>query len=521
MLIEVIKFKSPSEASVAQPSSIGRVFCLYLYYILFIFLINIPLNSFSQTPPSGDVGIFTPNLQKIYTEICQFKIQSAKQALAKESNQNEIKILLDDFSDMILLLNNGTQAEFDKIASKESERLELVEDLDKKSPYNKFVQAEIKLHWTLLKYRFGHEVKAAWNFIQAYRLLEENQKEFPKFIPQYKTLGAVHFILGSIPDSYAWVTKILGLKGNSKQGLKELHIASKDPIWGLESQFYEYFFQGFFLKMDEKSHQNLLNFLEKYKDYLSVNFLATAISFKDQRSEQANLILQKIPIGNGYLMMPIIDYYKGEVALQKGVYENAILNYSKYLKNYKGNSFLKEVNLKIFYAFWFNNDFEKGLPYLKRIKSVGNELADADKFAQKVYDTYEKNKFLPNKSLQKARFAFDGGYFEKAVNEIEAVDEKSMPLPKEKAEYFYRKGRIYHKINHSDKARTAYNQAIKLSENQEWGYGALSTLQFGYLYKEAGNKVEAKKYFERALAYKKHESKNSVDSKAKAALNEL
>jgi hypothetical protein len=33
--------------------------------------------------------------------------------------------------------------------------------------------------------------------------------------------------------------------------------------------------------------------------------------------------------------------------------------------------------------------------------------------------------------------------------------------------------------------------------------------------------MKAKIYFEKAISYKKHEYKNSVDNKAKAALNEM
>ncbi len=513
MLIGVTKYKTISSHPFRSDGrfKLGKGFFVFL----FLFFFN-SLSSFSQSTQFE----FTPNLQRIYTEICQFKIGSAKQNLTKESNKNGIKILLDDFADMISILNNGSQADYEKLLIKESERLELIESMDKKSPYNKFIQAEIKLHWTLLKYRFGNEVKASWNFIQAYRLLEENQKEFPNFIPQYKTLGSVHFILGSIPDSYSWITKVLGLKGNSKQGLKELQTAQKDPIYGIEAQFYEHFFNGFFLKMDDRKYQNLLKFFEKNDNYLSIAFLATSISLKDQRSDQANQIIQKLPTGNGYLTMPIFDLYKGDINLQKGNYEVAANTYQNYIRSFKGKVFLKEANQKLFFTFWFNNESEKGIPFLNKIPNVGNELADADKFAQKIYENYAKNKYLPNKSLMKARFAFDGGYFERAIKEIEEVKETEIKLPKERSEFQYRKGRIYQKINQIEKAKSAYNQAIKLSEGQEWGYGALSTLQIGYILKEQGNKIEAKKYFEKALAYKKHESKNSVDSKAKAALSE-
>ena len=45
--------------------------------------------------------------------------------------------------------------------------------------------------------------------------------------------------------------------------------------------------------------------------------------------------------------------------------------------------------------------------------------------------------------------------------------------------------------------------------------------QLGYLAQAAGQQAAAKSYFERAMAYPKHEYKNSTDQKAKLALRGL
>jgi uncharacterized protein HemY len=43
----------------------------------------------------------------------------------------------------------------------------------------------------------------------------------------------------------------------------------------------------------------------------------------------------------------------------------------------------------------------------------------------------------------------------------------------------------------------------------------------GYLAQEQKDYASAKKYFELALSYKRHEYKNSIDSKAKFALEQI
>jgi hypothetical protein len=58
-------------------------------------------------------------------------------------------------------------------------------------------------------------------------LLENNVKKFPNFIPQQKSLGLIHIMVGSIPQNFLWVAKLLGLKGSVKNGLQELKNVSK------------------------------------------------------------------------------------------------------------------------------------------------------------------------------------------------------------------------------------------------------------------------------------------------------
>jgi hypothetical protein len=60
-----------------------------------------------------------------------------------------------------------------------------------------------------------------------------------------------------------------------------------------------------------------------------------------------------------------------------------------------------------------------------------------------------------------------------------------------------------------------------LAEGSAAGFGASSALQLGYILMEKRNNKNASFYFKKAMSYKKHEYKNSIDNKARAALTEL
>jgi tetratricopeptide (TPR) repeat protein len=492
---------------------INSEFFFSIFRVVLLLALSIPTFAFDAD--------FTPNLQKAYAEIFKLRVQAGRELIAKENPTNAFRVYAENYADMVELLNSEDENAYEAITDKEDERLELIEKTDKKSPYNRFLRAELKIHWALLKIRFGHEVKAAWNIIQAYRLLEENQKLFPKFLPNLKSIGCLHILVGSIPENQKWVTNFLGLKGNIQQGLKELELASHDKTWGLETSFCQFFIQAYILPYNDKVNEALLEAVDTNEDNLNLNFLATAISLKGGRTEQAIQLIRRSPYNASYLYFPVFELYKGEINLFKGNYQQASAAYLTYIRNFKGKAFLKDTYYKLFLCSWLAGDEKKGLVYIQKIPVVGSTIAESDKAAQKFYENYSKTNTIPNKSLIKIRLYFDAGYYDKALDEAENLSENTFALPKDKADFNYRLARVYHKTEQLEKAIAYYERAVLLTEKYkeaQWHFGASATLQLGYIYQEKNQKLKAKNYFEKAISYKRHEYKTSIDNKARAAL---
>ena len=501
-------------------SGICRLFlinCLSLRTSSFL-IVNCLLVAFNSKAADFD---FTPNLQKAYAEIFKLKVYSGRELLAKENPKNPFRIYVENFADMTELINSENEKQYEKWIGREDKRLGLIEELDEKSPYNRFLRAEIKLHWALIKIRFGHEVKAGYNVIQAYKLLEENQKLFPNFLPNLKSLGCLHVLIGSVPDKQRWISKLLGLRGNIQLGMNELRLGATDKIWGTEAKFCTIFIQAYVLKFDDKQNAEMLQFADNQSDNLNINMVATAISLKVNRTEQAIELLKRTPKDAAYLNFPIFELYKAETQLFKGNYPQAVLAYQNYLRTFKGQTFLKDTYYKLFLCIWLIGDEKKAKLYLSKINERGNTVAESDKAAQKFYNDFEKTKALPNKTLIKLRLLFDGGYFEEAHNELVALTEKKFTYAKDQAEFNYRAGRIYQKLNQFDKATYYFERSVALTGSEEWVFGPNSALQLGYIHQQKRQKNKAKAYFEQAIAYKNHEYKTSVDNKARAALTEM
>jgi TolA-binding protein len=99
--------------------------------------------------------------------------------------------------------------------------------------------------------------------------------------------------------------------------------------------------------------------------------------------------------------------------------------------------------------------------------------------------------------------------------------EKDLPSLRDQVEYYYRRARIEHKTEQLAAAKLFYRQTIDMAGDESWYFAPNACLQLGYILEAENNKTEARSFFKKALTYKKHEYKNSIDSKAKSAIARL
>ncbi|MFC0184704.1 hypothetical protein ACFFJX_20175 [Pseudarcicella hirudinis] len=191
-----------------KPIRFGRII---LNFILFFILIS--YNSFS-----ADFEL-TPQMQKAYSEILKMRIYSGRNLLLADKNQpNGFRAYLESYADMIELLASENPNDYDEFIDQQSDRLSFISSLDKSSPYNKLLQAEVRLHSAFVKLKFGHEIKGAGDIIKAYKLLEANAKQFPNFISNQKSLGLLHILIGSTPEKLFMGSPYSWFKGQYQSG---------------------------------------------------------------------------------------------------------------------------------------------------------------------------------------------------------------------------------------------------------------------------------------------------------------
>ena len=467
--------------------------------------------------------VWTPGLQRAYADLQKLNIQSARQLLPRESAGNGVRIFVDDYVDMLRLVTSDDDRLFEAIREREEQRLDILKKLDDTSPWQRLFLAEVRLHWAFVKLKFGREISASWDVIRAYKLLADNQKRFPDFLPTYKSLGTLHVMIGSVPDTYGWVASLLGLRGSVRQGQQELLRATPDTTFGLEARLIDLMVRAYVLRFTDADEQVLRRLVNDHSDNLLLYFFGATIEQKNGHSEQALTYLTQRPTGKNYLPLPVMENILGDIYLQKGEYATAIDHFRQFLNSYNGQNYLKDTYYKLFLCHWLANEPDANFrPLLQQVTTVGRTTVESDKVAQKFAESYlQRGGRVSQKVLMRARLASDGGFTDSALAYLRPYSEASFAAAIEKAEYAYRMGRIFQHRHDPDSAIPWLTRALALSEPDQLVFGATAALQLGYIYQQKNDRARARSFFQKALGFRHHEYKNSVDNKARAGLNSL
>ncbi len=473
--------------------------------------------------PSYSSYYFNSELELAYKEIIQLKIIEAKTRINTEQlrdPQNGIPVYLLSLAETTALLFSEDETKYTQIKSCESAYLKLIQSNNlASSPYHNFCLAEIKLQWAFTKMKFNDEVAAAVATKQALSLLNENLKLHATFVPTKKSLGLLNILIGSIPNSHAWIASSLGFKGNITTGMQMIQdVIDSKTIYLQEGYLIKIIAEQYILNRDPGLET--MKYLDnRYPNNILYTFLYASVLGKKGNSKEAIQQIETISKTNAYLSIPTIDYLQGDLLLQQGKYIESRYYFNRYIQMFKGKNLLKDATFKLFLSYWLNDEDETALTYWNTIKNIGQATYESDKYAQKIALSNE----LPNKQLTKLRYFTDGGYYTKAFEAFNTTNLSDLKTKKDKIEYYYRAARLYQKTGRQNDCIQYYVKVINLSKKKKnnYYYAPNAALQLGYIYAEHHNNNLARNYFHKAIAYKNHEYENSIEQKAKISLSEL
>lgn len=466
---------------------------------------------------SDSVWQFDPDLQKAYYNVITLQPEKANEYL-KKINTNEFhNMYVQTLNETLKILITEDHKGFVEIEERFKTRIKYLESLPATAE-TIFLLAELNLQRGFCYLNLGQEVNAVMSIRKAYQLTSECLKKYPTFIPIKKTSGAIQVMIGSVPEKYKWFMSLLGMKGSVATGQRQLtELRNSKSSLSQEATILFFTVKGFINQEFKEAAEGINVCLKEQPDNRLLLFIGVNMLIKDGRSEEALALIHQIDIQNQGLPVHYIDYLRGEVLLQRGDYSKSIESFQRFIKNYPSVSFKKDSYFKIAICYWLLDDSKLAKINYDKAKVTGTDKAEPDKYAAKQLE----DPAFPNKKLLKVRFSTDGGYYKEATTILQTITPSDLISTKDKTEYYYRKARLAHRTGEISVAKLFYQQSIDMTKNNPWYFGANSALQLGYIAKDQKDYTSAKKYFELALSFPKHEYKNSIDSKARTELEVL
>ena len=465
------------------------------------------------------VWIFDPDIQKAYQLVLNLQTDQAYAELSKiNSKRSELhKLYVLSLCETVDVLITEDAKKFEKIDANFKERLRYIQSLTP-SPETLFLEAELNLQRGFNLINLNQELNAVFAIKAAYNSAQECLKKYPDFIPIKKTNGVILVMVGSIPDKFHWFMSLLGMKGSVQVGQKQLEElrASKSSL-SLEATVLFFTIKGLINQQFEEASKGIAERLKSDPGNRLLLFLGVNMMMKNSQSEEALALIHSLDRQTQGLPVYYIEYLRGEILLQKGDYVHAIQAYQKFIKGYKSHSFKKDSYYKISLCYFLQNKLEPAQQNFELAKKTGKDIAEPDKAAAAQL---RENKF-PNAKILKVRFYTDGGYYKDAKETLHSIVPTDLLSSKDQIEFYYRKARLSHKTGELPAAKLFYNQTIDMTGENPWYFAPNSALQLGYIAQSQKDFPAAKKYFEMALAYRHHEYKNSIDGKAKSALETM
>ena len=473
----------------------------------------------AATPPAAD-GL-APGARRAYAELLKLKAGTCRQLLAAEPPGAPGTLLVADCADFTELIISQDAGRYEAALAAQDARLAALERAPA-GALRDYARAEIRLHQALAQIVFHHEVRGAWNLRQAVLLTRATARRYPTFWPARKSLGLAQFGIGSLPAGYHWFLRLLGLSGSVEEGLRNLSLAATQPNdFQAESQVLRALIREAFYNQGDESRALAGHLAREQPDNLLFSYLVISLNKRQHRGDEALAAYRIRPTGPAYLPLPYLHHLAADLLLYRGEYAASGAENQRFLREYRGEYYRKDAAFKLYLAAWLG-----GAPatttatYRQQINQAGPLTIEEDTYAQRFYHDAQPL----NPVLTRARLETDGGYYPLALSTLQQFQLTAATPVRDQLEASYRRARVWQGLNRPDSARADYQRTLRRSAalgEPAYYFAPQAALQLGYLAQAAGQRPAAKAYFEQALAYPRHEYKNSTDQKAQLALRRL
>lgn len=476
--------------------------------------------------PGRPVFDWNKDITQAYRAILELRLDQAGRQLDQVRTAQPENLAVDfieDYIDFFSLYISEDKVLFENRKAEEAARLKSIESHgDLSSPYTRYALGEINLHWGLVYLKFGSYLPAFQRIRRAYKLLEENNKLFPEFLPNLKSLGILHALLGTLPDELRWMIRALGgISGTVQQGREELrkvyeYSHSGNYLFSEETMVLYGLIMAHFDNEPEAAWQMVRQSgMDPQKSPLAC-FVMASLAIKCGYNEQAIDLLEKQPSGPEYFPLHYLDYMLGLAKLRR-LDPDADLPLKKFSREFKGIHYVKECNQKLAWFELIRGNEGGYSQYMAQVRQVGGNAVEEDKQAYRE----ARQKKRPDPVLLQARLLFDGGYLERAKAILEKHQAGLISQKELRLETAYRLARIYQEQKKYTTAISHYLKVIEEGTEDPSYYPCASALYAGMIYETLHHRYLARHYYEQCLSMNPEDYRSGLHQKAKAGISRI
>lgn len=471
--------------------------------------------------------VFNDNCKQAYTDVMCLRFARADSRMLTERKlnpTNQVPVIIDNYIDFLKVLIGEEDVDFNRLKDMKDIRLQTLARDGKNSPWCLYGQSLIYMQSGIARIKFGEYVSASLEINRAYRLLTENQAKFPEFVMNKVGLGVLHSLIGTVPEKYRWATRSLNFDGTIPEGNMELMAAYQQVINDPQLRFLLpetailLTFVTVNLSADLPAALNLVESFRSQplapiiKESPLLIYACANIYLRAGKNDNAIKIISERPTVDRY-PFHYLNFMLGVAKLNR-LDKDANYPLLSFLGAFKGKNYIRSAYMHLAWYYLLQNDTKQYAVYLERIKLRGNDQVDNDREAL----SFANRNVKPDLPLLRARLLSDGGYYARALDELEGYNPAGK---KNLLEYSYRQGRIYHNWGKTDEAVKYYKITMANGMDQLYYFAANSALQLGIIYEKRKEFSLARKYFSSVLEMDFDEYQFSISNKAQAGLSRI
>lgn len=379
---------------------------------------------------------------------------------------------------------------------------------------------------SFVKGRSKSYLGAAWDGKKSYDAFIRAVEINPKAYDAYLGLGIYHVFLTFIPRPLRWIASIVGISGDSEQGMKELRLAAERGIFAkTEARYYLAQFLPWQEGDFETGEQIYRALLAEYPDNRILDFSLAVWELRrhDVASAQARLerLLAVAPADSSAGLEKFMRYKLAECYFRMNDWPKALAAYGSFLRRYEDETYIATANYRVGLCWEFTGRRDTAVTYYRKAAAAHHHFGD-DAYASRKAAVKLKSRALPSDSLLVvAGNFFAAGSYDAAVKAYATLQGLVPRTDETSVEAEFGIGYARYEQGLYDEAAAAFRRVSQAQVKQERWLLPWAHYLTGQCALKRNASAEARASFERAADYDDYDFDNWLSFRARRELEKL